>query len=116
MMPQIEITETGDVEILRMRKVKPIKEDFLLVEFECKIKGAPPFIKKESNMLVVGFMGADGELGRTFAVNTDGEMQQALNNLFSEQGHNPPPIEYWQDSCTYEVEGNIYFVGGLETI
>jgi hypothetical protein len=65
---------------------------------------------------VVGFMSSDGHLGRTFLCSGDVEVQAALKELFDEQGAPAPPLEYWDDHCSFERHGDIYFVGGLETV
>jgi hypothetical protein len=37
--------------------------------------------------------------------------------LFEEQNEEAPPTEYWEEHCSFKsASGDIFFVGGLETV
>jgi hypothetical protein len=66
-------------------------------------------------MYVVGVIGSDNCLGRTFVCNTIGECDKALRILLQENEHQYPNDDPFDDSCVYCVEDTIYFCGSLET-
>jgi len=70
------------------------------------------------NPLVVGEIGDDHHLGRTFFCETTDDAWRALELLFGENGvESPPEKEYWDDNCEWvSPSGRMYFVGGLETV
>jgi hypothetical protein len=67
-------------------------------------------------MYVVGVVGSDGSLGRTFVCHTFTECNKAFGILLDEMGHKHPDYEPFDDSCTYCVEDTVYFCGSLESI
>lgn len=66
---------------------------------------------------VVGFIGDDGCLGRTFLAADDEEIRSALWQLHEENGDFfDEDNEWWDGECVFDVDCGSYFVGGLETI
>lgn len=68
-------------------------------------------------MYVVGFLGIDGELGRTFICNTTEEYENIVRQMIMDNDDktydNP---DMWDDTCTYHTPMGTYFVGHLETV
>lgn len=67
-------------------------------------------------MYVVGVVGSDGSLGRTFVCDTISECDKAFAILLDEMGHEHPGYEPFDDECVYCVEDTVYFCGGLEKL
>jgi hypothetical protein len=71
---------------------------------------------------VVGFLGGEGHLGRTFHANNMDEAVVALRELFMEQKDTFPFVAdeevyvYFADRCVLKTELGFYFVGGLEKV
>lgn len=71
---------------------------------------------------VVGFLGSDGHLGRTFFVKNMDEALVALAALLSEQQDTFPfsvdeeVQAYFEEHCVLNTELGSYFVGGLEKV
>lgn len=71
---------------------------------------------------VVGFLGSDGHLGRTFHADNMDEALVALEALRSEQVDTFPFIAdeevqvYFEEHCVLTTELGSYFVGGLEKV
>lgn len=66
---------------------------------------------------VVGFIGDDGSLGRTFFAANDEQVRSALRELHEENGDFfEEDNEWWDNECVFDVDYGSYFVGGLETL
>lgn len=66
---------------------------------------------------VVGFIGSDGTLGRTFLAIDDNEVRSALWQLHEENDDFfDEDNDWWESSCSLELVSGTYFVGGLETL
>lgn len=67
-------------------------------------------------MLVVGFLGKDATLGRTFMVHDQEEVQNKLQELLEENEETKTiPENHFEDNCVFETDNGFYFVGGLES-
>jgi hypothetical protein len=67
-------------------------------------------------MYVVGVIGSDNSLGRTFICKTIAECDAAFAQLLKENGHAHPGYEPFDDECVYCVEDTVYFCGSLEKL
>ena len=68
-------------------------------------------------MYVVGFIGADKTLGRTFICHNQQEIDAALAQQRLELNIPTIPIGiYWDDECCWSFDLGVVFVGGLETL
>ena len=66
---------------------------------------------------VVGFLGNDGYLGRTFQCSTCDEADEALSIIFDANEDTDKPVDgYWPEGCTWNTECGTYFMGGLESV
>ena len=66
---------------------------------------------------VIGFLGNDGYLGRTFHCSTVDEADMAMSVIFGGNGDTDKPLDgYWLESSTWNTECGTYFMGGLESV
>ena len=77
---------------------------------------------------VVGFLGHDGSLGRTFKADNMHNALKALEELRDETGDNFDFFDskgedtqtllqtYFEDHCVLTTESGRYFIGGLESL
>ena len=66
-------------------------------------------------MYVVGFLGSDDSLGRTYLCQDHAEAMRAMKLLAAEQSAVLPDDPYWENNCTFVLDGDTFFYGSLET-
>lgn len=67
-------------------------------------------------MYVVGVLGSDNVLGRTFVCKTIGECDLAFSKLLAENEHTHPGYEPFDDDSVFCIEDTVYFCGHLESL
>jgi hypothetical protein len=66
--------------------------------------------------MVVGFIGNDGSLGRTFYCDDHRDAMKAMQVLMAEYDDMSPDYEYWENATSLMLESGTYFYGGLELV
>lgn len=65
-------------------------------------------------MYVIGFLGHDGSLGRTFYSHNMVQAVSTVLKMIEDDGQREPPEDYFEDECSFCTSLGYYFIGSLE--